>query len=164
MFEFDQVLVDKASIAHLRTSREWGQYRKRLRRLPPIPGVTPLLRAADQGFTLAIVTQSPSFVPTLFAGKERRPIDHIVGWHDFRRRSPDPRCLLVALDRAQADAESSCYVGDLPSDMEAARRAGVQSIAAGWAAADPIALRRSEPDHYFDTVDQLRDYVRNLQV
>lgn len=126
MFDFDQVLVDKASIAHLRTSRKWRQYS-----LPPIPGVTPLLRAADQGFTLAIVTQSPSFVPTLFAGKERRPIDHIVGWHDFRRRSPDPRCLLVALDRAQADAESSCYVGDLPSDMEAARRAGVQSIAAG---------------------------------
>ena len=165
MFDFDQVLADTESLAHLRESRKWVQYRKLLRSLPPVSGVGPMLHAAaDRGFTLAIVTHSPSFAPAMFVEKEEWPIDHIVGWHEFRRRKPDPRCLIVALDRAQANAHSSWYVGDLPSDIEAAKRAGVKSIGAGWAATDSVALRRAEPDHYVDTVAQLHDYICTLPV
>lgn len=112
---------------------------------------------------MAIVTQSPGFVPKLFVKKQDWPIQNIVGWHDYRRRKPNPLCLLVALEREGARPEDSYHIGDLPSDTEASRRAGIISIGAGWAAVDKEALRLSDPDYYFDTVTELGDFIATIK-
>ena len=165
LFDFDQVLVDTAPIAHLRKSRQWGQYRHLVNKLDPCTGVDQLLHyASDLGHSMAIVTQSPGFVPRLFVDKQGWPIQNIVGWHDYRRRKPDPQCLLVAMQREGAKPENSYHIGDLSSDTEASRRAGIVSVGAAWAAEDKEALRKSKPDYFFDTVAELRSFITKINL
>ena len=164
LFDFDQVLVDTESYRHLRESRRWDQYRRLVSELDPCTGIDQLIHsAATLGHSMAIVTQSPGFVPKLFVKKQSWPIENVVGWHDFKRRKPNPRCLLVAMQRGDASPINSYHIGDLPSDAEASRRAGVKSIGAGWAALDKDALRRSKPDYYFDTVAELHDFIKAIK-
>ncbi|MDE2732672.1 MAG: HAD-IA family hydrolase [Bacteroidota bacterium] len=163
LFDFDQVLVDTVRISGLRTARDWATYRRELAQLRPVDGISELLTLSKaRGHKLAIVTQSPGFAPTLFARKENWPIDAIVGWHGYRRRKPDPKCLLVALRKLQATPAESYHIGDLPADTEAARRAGIGAIAAAWAAPDKAALRASRPDHFFETVEELSEFIADL--
>ncbi len=165
LFDFDQVLVDTSPIAYLRESRQWGQYKNQVGKLDPCSGIDRLILAAsDRGHSLAIVTQSPGFVPELFVEKQGWPIENIVGWHDFKRRKPDPLCLLVAMQRVGANPDHSYHIGDLPSDTEASRRAGVNSIGAGWAAEDRKALRKSHPDYYFDKVKELQKFIATIEI
>lgn len=163
LFDFDQVLVDTESIAHLRSSRAWGQYRRAVSNLDPCEGINEMLHfAASRGQTLAIVTQNPGFVPKLFVDKENWPIEIVVGWHDYRRPKPDPLCLLVAIQKAGARPDQVYHIGDLATDTDASRRAGVIAVGAGWAAVDKGALRQSRPDYYFATVKQLHAFIASL--
>ena len=164
LFDFDQVLVDTEPFRHLRESRKWDQYRRQVSELDPCKGIDQLIRSTQTlGYSVAIVTQSPGFVPKLFAKKQNWPIENIVGWHDFKRPKPDPHCLLVAMQRGNAKPSNSYHIGDLPSDTEASKRAGVKSIGAGWAAMDKDALHRSKPDYYFDTVAELNDFIKTVK-
>ena len=52
-----------------------------------------------------------------------------LGQADHPMRKPNPGMLLLARDRLGLDLQRSIMVGDMPADMEAARRAG---LAAGW--------------------------------
>ncbi|MDE2672361.1 MAG: HAD hydrolase-like protein [Bacteroidota bacterium] len=164
LFDFDQVLVDSEQFRHLRESRRWDQYRRLVSELDPCAGVDQLIHfTSSLGYQMAIVTQSPSFIPKLFVQKRNWPINNIVGWHDFKRPKPDPRCLQVAMQRGNAKPSDSYHIGDLPSDTEASRRAGVKSIGAGWAVSDKEALRRSKPDYYFNTVEELHDFIKAMK-
>ena len=58
------------------------------------------------------------------------------------------------------DASQVAYVGDSPHDVEAAREAGVVSIAAAWADAASIPkLREAEPDALFTSVETLSEWL-----
>ncbi|MCY3999958.1 MAG: HAD-IA family hydrolase [Bacteroidetes bacterium] len=163
LFDFDQVLVDSEPYRYLRESRKWEQYRQRMSEVEPCQGIDQLIHCASSlGYSMAIVTQSPRFVPKLFVEKHSWPIDIIVGWHDYRIRKPNPLCLKVAMKRAHAKPSESFHIGDLPSDTEASRRAGVKSVGAGWAVLDRSALLKSQPDYYFDTVEQLQEFINSI--
>jgi len=58
---------------------------------------------------------------------------------DAEESKPDPDIVQAALRRARADAANAVMIGDTPYDVEAARRAGVSTIAfrcGGWSDAD----------------------------
>lgn len=51
--------------------------------------------------------------------------------------------------------ETTAYIGDEVRDIEAARSAGLRSIAVSWGYSDRAALVRAQPDQLFDTPDEL---------
>ena len=58
---------------------------------------------------------------------------------DAEESKPDPDIIQAALKRARASAADAIMIGDTPYDVEAARRAGVASLAfrcGGWSDAD----------------------------
>ena len=59
---------------------------------------------------------------------------------------PEPGGLLHVLNDLQVAPGEALYVGDAPSDMECARRAGVGSVGALWGCIDVPALVAAEPD------------------
>ena len=163
IFDFDQVLVDSQALAYLRDSRRWSEYRNRLRDIPPCEGINEVLDDAHKaGHSLAIVTHSPSMVPIEYARNKSWPIKIIIGWHDYRVRKPSPKGIQLAMQRGNAVLENTYHIGDQPSDTEAARRAGIHSIGAAWAATDRTALLASEPDHYCENVTDLAAFIRRL--
>ncbi len=162
IFDFDQTLVDTSSLASLRVSRRWSDVNRRAKSLSPYPGITELLHVlSDWNESIAIVTTSPSMVAEGFVARHGWPIDSVIGFHQVRRRKPDPEGLLFALEHNNAEASTSFHVGDRPEDTVASRRAGVVAIGAGWGCEDTEQLRKSCPDYLFMSVDELHTFFED---
>ena len=106
--------------------------------LQPFPGATRLVAALkDRGFT--VVAASSAKRDELsgllkIAGAETL-LDASTSSDDAEESKPDPDIIHAALDRAGASASDALMIGDTPYDIEAANRAGVQTIAfrcGGW--------------------------------
>jgi len=64
------------------------------------------------------------------------------------------------LGRWGMEPSAAIYVGDAPSDIPSARRAGTYAIAAAWAAsADPELLRAENPDALFLTLADFKAWL-----
>jgi pyrophosphatase PpaX len=86
----------------------------------------------------------------------RRFFEVTVAAEDTERHKPNPDPLLLALDRLGARASSAVYVGDSPFDVQAAKAAGVGSIAVTWGRIhERERLEREEPDTVVETVEEL---------
>jgi pyrophosphatase PpaX len=121
-----------------------------------------LVRLKEEGRRLGIVTaKRRQTVELAFA---RVPLAHlfetIVGGDETRRHKPDPEPLLLALDRLGVDAVDAAYVGDAPFDVQAAKAAGVSSIAVTWGGIHSRArLEAEEPDAIVSSPLELLDVV-----
>jgi pyrophosphatase PpaX len=83
-------------------------------------------------------------------------MDVVVGSDEAPRGKPHPDQILVALDRLDADAAETAYVGDAPFDVAAARAAGVHAIGVTWGGIHARARMEAEnPDAVVDTAEEL---------
>lgn len=160
IFDFDQTLVDTSPVEAPRAARRWRDVMAQAPKLRVYHGIGELLAALHaEGQKLAIVTKSPDMVPKAFIKQHKWPIDIVVGYHQVRRRKPDPEGLLLAMQQAGASAEGTFHVGDQPEDTEASRAAGVMAIGSAWGIADAAALKASKPDRIFGTVPELKAFL-----
>ena len=58
--------------------------------------------------------------------------------------------------------EEAVYVGDSPFDVEAAKAAGLTSVAVSWGAFSEETLRVAEPDHLVLDIDAAVDVLLAL--
>lgn len=120
----------------------------------PFPGVVEMLTALQvRGVKLALVTgkgQGSADI-TLERLSLTSYFEHIeVGSPLGPRKS---EAIAEILTRWDMEPTSAIYVGDAPSDIPSARRAGTYAIAAAWAAtAEPDLLRAENPDALFLTL------------
>jgi pyrophosphatase PpaX len=70
----------------------------------------------------------------------------VVCAEDTERNKPYPDPLLLAVETLGAGPAGAVYVGDSPYDLQAARGAGMRSVAVTWGVFDEEALVREEPD------------------
>ncbi len=160
IFDFDQTLADTSSVESLRAAKNWKGVMAKVSTLPVYEGITELLVDLHaKGHTLAIVTKSPDMVPKWFIKQYGWPISVVVGYHDVRRRKPDPEGLILAMSRAKAKAADTFHVGDQAQDTEAARGAGVFAIGVTWGITSTEELAASKPDVVFETVKGLDDFL-----
>ena len=80
--------------------------------------------------------------------------DVLVGGDETARQKPAPDPLLLALERAGAEAASAVYVGDSPFDMTAARAAGLYAIGVTWGGVHAAGLL-VDADVIVDTAEEL---------
>jgi phosphoglycolate phosphatase-like HAD superfamily hydrolase len=72
-------------------------------------------------------------------------MDTVVCYEDAAPK-PAPDGILLALDRLGVDPRNAVFVGDMESDIHAARAAGVTAVGVGWGFAGPPALTRAGAD------------------
>jgi len=120
------------------------------RQVEAFAGIEALLeRLHGEGRRLGVVTvKSRSTVDVTF---DVLPIgrffDTVVTAEDSERHKPDPEALLLALERLGAGPSSAAYVGDSPFDVQAAKAAGMLSVAVGWGRIHSVSrLEAEEPD------------------
>jgi pyrophosphatase PpaX len=123
------------------------------------PGIDDVLvRLKDEGRRLGIVTaKRRKTVELAFA---QVPIAHlfetVVGGDETERHKPDPQPLLLALERMDAKPADSAYVGDAPFDVQAAKAAGIFSVAVAWGGIHARErLEQERPDAIVDTAEEL---------
>jgi HAD superfamily hydrolase (TIGR01549 family) len=81
-------------------------------------------------------------------------IDHVQGTDGFPAK-PNPEVLFRAMAGLGAKPEECLFVGDSTSDMEAAKRAGVQSCAATYGYGRREELTKWSPDYWLDDLREL---------
>jgi pyrophosphatase PpaX len=115
------------------------------------PGVEEsLARLGSAGIKVAVVTSkrrlSVEMALKNFPGL-RNVVDRFVTLEDTTEHKPNPEPLLRALELLGVSKERAAYVGDSPFDVEAAKAAGLASVAVSWGAFSEDRLREAEPDH-----------------
>lgn len=121
------------------------------------PGVAALLRELDRrGITLGIVTSNSEHNARAFLVREQIPCHHLhAGSSLFGKH----RALRRMVRNHGLDPGRVLYVGDEVRDIEAARRAGVRSVAVTWGFAQAELLRRHGPDHVVTEAWQILDLL-----
>ncbi len=122
------------------------------------PGVLQCLKKLQEAdVTLAVITNKPvEFVPRLLShlGIDSYFSDYLGG-DSLELKKPHPQPLIYLLDRFGLNANQALMVGDSRNDIEAARAAGVASLAVtyGYNHGRPVAEER--PDFICDSLEQL---------
>lgn len=127
-----------------------------VRAFPGMAGV--LAQLAAEGRRLGIVSTKRR--TTIELAFEHVPIggyfDVVVGSDDTERHKPHPDPLLYALSSLAASPREAAYVGDAPFDVEAAKAAGVFSVAVAWGGIHPRErLEAAAPDVLVSSPEEL---------
>ena len=122
-----------------------------------------LARLRDAGLQLAVVTSKRRFsverALESFPGL-REVVNVFVTMEDTVEHKPQPAPLLKGLELlGNVPPERAAYVGDATFDIDAARAAGVMSIALAWGVATEEALRAAGPDHLFSDLDSAVEFL-----
>lgn len=115
------------------------------------PGIADLLQTlAAQRVPMAVVSNKPHTmtVRVVAALMPDVPFGFVTGARPETPRKPDPTGILSACAALNVSPSAALYVGDTPVDMEAARAAGLQSVAVVWGFRDRETLRAAAPDHW----------------
>jgi pyrophosphatase PpaX len=87
-------------------------------------------------------------------------VDRFVTLEDTTEHKPDPEPLLKGLELVgNVPKEDAVYVGDSPFDVQAAKAAGLRSVAVSWGAFSEETLRQAEPDHLEPDIDSAVDVL-----
>jgi pyrophosphatase PpaX len=130
------------------------------------PGVEEsLARLGSAGIKVAVVTSkrrlSVEMALKNFPGL-RKVVDRFVTLEDTTEHKPNPEPLLRALELLGVPKERAAYVGDSPFDVEAAKAAGLASVAVSWGAFSEDRLREAEPDHLVTDIRSAVDVLLTL--
>src|SRR5919107_5763623 len=120
-----------------------------IRKFPGVEGSLDRLESA--GIKVAVVTSkrrlSVEMALKNFPGL-RNVVDRFVTLEDTTKHKPHPEPLLRGLELLGSfPKERAAYVSDSPFDVEAAKAAGLTSVAVSWGAFSEGRLREAEPDH-----------------
>jgi len=113
-------------------------YRPFLPKLRPVPELFETLGWLRSRYHTAMATNRGGTIPMLvehFSLDEW--FDVVVGIHDVPRPKPAPDMLLHCLERLGVEPSAALYVGDSPTDLEAAEAAGIPFVAVGESIAHP---------------------------
>lgn len=131
-----------------------GLMREHVAEIELFAGVDTLLSdLAEQGVTLAIVSSnSLDNVRTVLGSANTGVIRHFeCGMSIFGKA----RRLSGVLDRLGVARHEAIYIGDQTTDLEAARKAGIDFGAVSWGFGTIESLRRLGPDHEFASVSEI---------
>jgi len=93
----------------------------------------------------------------------RNVVDRFVTMEDTNEHKPHPEPLWRGLELlGGVPKEEAAYVGDSPFDVEAAKAAGLTSVAVSWGAFSEDRLREAEPDHLVSDIESVVDVLLSL--
>ncbi|MDQ4128013.1 MAG: HAD hydrolase-like protein, partial [Actinomycetota bacterium] len=94
----------------------------------------------------------------------RDMVDRFVTLEDTTEHKPHPEPLLTGLKLlGDVPRERAAYVGDSPFDVEAAKAAGLTSVAVSWGAFSEDTLRAAKPDYLVPDIDAAVDVLLQLR-
>ena len=87
-------------------------------------------------------------------------VDRFVTMEDTQEHKPHPEPLLKGLElMGDVPRDQAAYVGDSPFDVQAAKAAGLTSVAVSWGAFSEDTLREAEPDYLVPDIDAVVDVL-----
>lgn len=114
------------------------------------------------GATLGVVTTK--MIITTQMGLKLFGLDSlmstVVTYEDTELHKPAPDPVLLAMDRLDADPETTLMVGDSQYDIQAAQNAGIMAIGVAWSIKGPEFLKEYNPDYLIEDIHELIPIVK----
>ncbi|MBD3189740.1 MAG: HAD-IA family hydrolase [Candidatus Heimdallarchaeota archaeon] len=135
----------------------------------PIPGGNSVLGFATKRFKTALVTSAKRkviknafrVIPNL------KQVDIVITKEHVNYIKPNPEGILIALKKLGLQPEECVFVGDLPVDIIAGKRAGVTTIAVvnfQWAAQGKHQmLAANSPEYIINTITELPSLLEKIE-
>ncbi len=137
--------------------REWN-HREHDRMLKLYDGILGLLHSLQAaGVKLGLVTSKSRYTTQMafdLTGIESY-FDATVCADESPRNKPSPDPILLCLKMLAVDTAQAAYVGDSPSDIQAALAAGVRAVGVTWGVFAAKTLEAEKPDILVHTVSEL---------
>lgn len=125
-----------------------------------VSGVLERLRADGRSLGVVTVKGRPAVELTFELLSLADTFDVVITGDDSPRQKPAPDPILAALAKLDASVSTAAYIGDAPFDIQAARSAGVRSIAVTWGGIHPVSrLERECPDAIVQRPSEVLDVV-----
>ena len=125
-----------------------------------------LFRLRSAGIKVAVVTSKRQVSIEMALNNFpdlRNVVDRFVTMEDTKEHKPHPEPLWRGLELlGGVPREEAVYVGDSPFDVEAAKAAGLTSVAVSWGAFSEDRLREAEPDHLVPDIEAAVDVLLSL--
>jgi phosphoglycolate phosphatase len=138
LFDGHPALIERARA--LAREVDYGPF---YRWMEPAPGLYQLLAELKPRYHLAMATNRGITLAGVVRYFElARLLDIAVGIYDVPRPKPFPDMIEKCLQHFGIAAHEAVYVGDSPSDLEAARAAGTRFIAVGDLPGAPVRIER----------------------
>ncbi len=114
-----------------------------------------------RGYQMGIATNKPSYFarPILNALEMDHLFEEVVGPNDVEKAKPDPEMLEMVMMRIGLGPDEVVYIGDMPLDVEAARRAGLPIYAVATGSANRQELLDARPDRLLNHFADLLNYL-----
>lgn len=142
------------------------RYRVRpLRYTVPYPGVDTLARSLRQsGAILAVLSNKPHDMTCRIvrAFWPESMFSHVQGYTEEAYRKPDPYFVHQIRAQFNVPPDRIFLIGDTPTDVQTASRAGAQCIAVTWGFRTRADLAQAGARYIVDTPDQALQQIRQL--
>ncbi len=149
-----------------KVSRALEIFRDHSSKLPgmskPFPGIKAILSALKAaGYRIGIVSNNwqDHIERTLEKMGVRGHIDAVVGLNGLSKMKPDPTQLFVCMDKLGSTPGETVYIGDMETDILAAKAAGVRAAAATYGVHSEERLSRFKPDCFVRSPAEILDVV-----
>lgn len=146
--------ADVATLERVHAALHATDYEPFYALMQPVRGLHGLLDELGRTYRLAMASNRGRTLPEVARRFDlNRRLQCVVGVLDVTRPKPEPDMLFACLERLEAEAKHALFVGDAPSDLQAARAAGMHFVATGehdWA---PRSIAR---------LTDLPEYLRSL--
>jgi pyrophosphatase PpaX len=137
-------------------------HREHDRMLTLYDGILNLLHALQVGgVRLGLVTSKSRYTTQMafdLTGIESY-FDEAICADESPRNKPSPDPILLCLERLGVSPVDAAYVGDSPSDIQAAIAAGVHAIGVTWGVFSEEALVAEKPDRLVHTIPELAEVL-----
>ena len=127
----------------------------------PYPGIAEALAALPGRKSTATTKGTPTTRAVLEMFGLLPYFDHVQGTDGFPAK-PEPNVIFESLKVLDAKPEDCLLIGDSPADMEAGRRAGLQTCAVLWGYGRREDMERWTPDFWLEHPSQLAVHPRQF--
>lgn len=120
-----------------------------------------LIDLKNAGMILGIFTgkgRTSSLITLNFLGI-RELFDMIVTGDDVKNHKPSPEGIIKFIQTFNLKPAEVLMIGDAPSDIKAAKDAGVHIASVVWDSYSADEVKKLNREYVFDTVEQLRKFI-----
>ena len=89
-----------------------------------------------------------------------KPFDSIIGGDSLDVKKPDPKGLLLMMNKFSCSPENTLMVGDSAIDIETGKHAGVITCGVTYGLGNLDSLTNSNPDYLIDNLSQLKSLFK----
>ncbi|MCY0896007.1 MAG: HAD family hydrolase [Alicyclobacillaceae bacterium] len=140
-------------------------YQEHVHEISCYPGIPELLNDMKRrGQKMGVVSSKrrPHVVSELQSKGLHDLFDVIVAQEDTQRHKPHPDPLILAAHMLGVNPTDCIYIGDQPSDVQAAKAAGMMSIAALWGDGQAERLKPTSPTILAQNPMEILNYILQI--